>query len=481
MSLRLRLALLFAAGAAAVIAVTAAAFLWQLRAAQLGALDAGLRARADAVAALIRQDGLAGLPAAGGQQSQNQGQFPAADEESQVLTPRGAVLHSSAGGGQAPLVGGAWLRRAAGGPVALTTGAEGETVRVLAFPARVGSRPVIIAAGASTAVADAAQSRAREVIWAAGPAAVAAAGLGAWLLAGAALRPVSRMRRRLADITEHDPAARLRVPVGRDEIAALAVTMNALLDRLGSALDRQRAFAADASHELLTPLTALRAELELAGRPGRSRAALQAAVAAAAGDTDRLIRLAGDLLLLARATGGASFLHPAEVDVPALLAAAARAFAGQSQARDVMLQVRAGPPLTVTADADRLRQVVDNLLSNAIRHSPPGGIVDLAAARGRRDGRDLAVITVGDQGPGFPPGFLPHAFERFSRADIGRSRAAGGTGLGLAIVDFIAQAHHGRAAAVNRPGGGAEVLVEIPAVAPGPAAPAGSRPGRPGM
>jgi two-component system, OmpR family, sensor kinase len=353
-------------------------------------------------------------------------------------------------------------------------------VRVLAFPARAGSRPVIIAAGASTAVADAAQSRAREVIWAAGPAAVAAAGLGAWLLAGAALRPVSRMRRRLADITEHDPAARLRVSAGRDEIAALAVTMNALLDRLGSALDRQRAFAADASHELLTPLTALRAELELAGRRGRSRAALQAAVAAAAGDTDRRIRLAGDLLL-ARAAGGASFLHPAEVDVPALLAAAARAFAGQAQARGVMLPVRAGPPLTVTADADRLRQAVDNLLSNAIRHSPPGGIVDLAAARGRRDGRDLAVITVGDQGPGFPPGFLPHAFERFSRADIGRSRAAGGTGLGLAIVDFIARAHHGRAAAVNRPGGGAEVLVEIPAVPPGPAAPAGSRPGRPGM
>jgi hypothetical protein len=116
MSLRLRLALLFAAGAAAVIAVTAAAFLWQLRAAQLGALDAGLRARADAVAALIRRDGLAGLPVAGGQQGQTQGQFPAADEESQVLTPRGEVLYSSAGGGQAPLVGGARLRRPARWP-----------------------------------------------------------------------------------------------------------------------------------------------------------------------------------------------------------------------------------------------------------------------------------------------------------------------------------------------------------------------------
>src|SRR6202035_2485000 len=122
-----------------------------------------------------------------------------------------------------------------------------------------------------------------------------------------------RMRRRLADITGHNPAARLAVPAGRGEIAALALTMNALLDRLQLALDRQRDFTADASHELLTPLTALRAELELAGRPGRSRAALPAAVTAAAGDTERLIRLAGDLLLLARAADGLGFLHPAPV------------------------------------------------------------------------------------------------------------------------------------------------------------------------
>jgi hypothetical protein len=255
--------------------------------------------------------------------------------------------------------------------------------------------------------------------------------------------------------------------------------MNALLDRLQLALDRQRDFVADASHELLTPLTALRAELELAARPGRSRAALEAAVMAASGDTERLIRLAQDLLLLARAAEGASFLRPGTVDVPGLLADAARAFAGQARARDVTLEVRPGPALTVTADADRLRQAVDNLLSNAIRHSPAGGAVELAAATGRRDGQDLVVVEVRDRGPGFPPGFLPHALERFSRADAGRSRAEGGTGLGLAIVEFIARAHGGRAVAVNRPGGGARVSVELPAVPPGPAAAAA--PLHPGM
>jgi two-component system OmpR family sensor kinase len=463
MSLRLRLALLFAGATAIVIAAAAAAFVWQLGAAQIGALDAGLRARADAVAAEVSAGGLPGLPAQDGQQGQNQGEFPTAEAESQVLTPRGAVQYSSAGSGQLPLVTGKWLRRAAAGTVTLTTRVEGESIRVLAFPARDGSRPVIVAAGASTAVADAAQSRAQAVILAAGPAAVAVAGLGAWVLAGAALRPVTRMRRRLADITEHNPASRLAVPAGRDEIAALAVTMNALLDRLQLALDRQRDFVADASHELLTPLTALRAELELAGRPGRSRAALEAAVTAAAGDTDRLIHLAADLLVLARAQEGAGFLHPGPVDVPGLLSAAARAFAGQAEARGITLEVRARPELTVTADRDRLRQAIDNLLSNAIRHSPARGTVELGAGQTRRDGQDLVVIEVRDQGPGFPPGFLPHAFERFSRADAGRSRAEGGTGLGLSIVDFIARAHGGRAAAVNRPGAGAQVSIELPA------------------
>jgi signal transduction histidine kinase len=463
MSLRLRLALLFAAATAVVIVGAGAAFLWQLRAAQIGALDASLRARADALAAQVSAAGPSGLPGQGGQQGQQQGQFPAADEESQVLTPQGAVLYSSSGSGATPLVTGEWLRRAATGTVTFTTRVEEESVRVLAFPARNGSSPVIVVAGASTGVADAAQSRAQAVILAAGPAAVAAAGLGAWVLAGAALGAVTRMRRRLADITEHNPAARLRVPAGRDEIASLAVTMNALLDRLQRALERQRDFVADASHELLTPLTALRAELELADRPGRSRAALEAAVTAAAGDTERLIHLAQELLLLARAQEGASFLRPAEVDVPGLLSAAARAFAGQAHARGVTLEVRADPVPTVTADPERLRQAVDNLLSNAIRHSPAGGAVELAAGKNRRHGQDLVIIEVLDQGPGFPPDFLPHAFERFSRADVGRSRAEGGTGLGLAIVDFIARAHRGRAVAVNRPGGGAQVSVEIPA------------------
>lgn len=471
MSLRLRLALMFAAATAVVIALAGVAFLWQLRAAQITALDAGLRVRADALAAQVHAARPLPLPTSGsGQQGQHRGQFSGTDEVSQVLTPRGGVLYSSAGGGDVPLVTGSWLRRAADGPVAFTTVAEAEGARVLAFPARSASRPVIIVASASTGVADAAQARARVVIVAAGPAAVAAAGLGAWVLAGATLRPVARMRRRLDDITERNPGARLRVPAARDEIASLAVTMNALLDRLQVAMERQRDFVADASHELLTPLTALRAELELARRPGRSRQALDAAVTAAAGDTDRLIHLAEDLLLLARAQEGTDFLRARRVSAPGLLSAAARTFAGQAHARGVKLEVQADPALTATVDPARLRQALDNLVGNAIRHSPADGVVELTAWGSDRDGRARVVLEVRDHGPGFPPEFLPHAFERFRRADAARSRAEGGAGLGLAIVASIARAHHGRAVAGNHPEGGARVSIEIPALPPpGPA------------
>jgi two-component system, OmpR family, sensor kinase len=273
---------------------------------------------------------------------------------------------------------------------------------------------------------------------------------------------VERMRRRLTEITEHDSAARLQVPATGDEIASLAVTMNAVLDRLQHALVRQRVFVADAGHELRTPLTALKAELELAGRPGRSRQALAAAVATAAGDTERLIRLSEDLLLLARAEEGTAFLRPENIDLGDVLPAAVRGFAARAQARGVTVGLDAGEHLPVVADATRLRQAVDNLIDNAIRHAPPGSTVHVSGQPEPGPDPTGIVIEVRDHGPGFPADFLPHAFERFRRADAARNRAEGGAGLGLAIVDFIARAHGGRVLADNHPDGGARVRIEMP-------------------
>ena len=466
MSLRLRLAAIFAFGSAALIVVAGLAFLWQLHTSLAAALDSELKLRTAALAARLASGPLPpGSPA--DQTGSHTGQFPAAEQVAQVLTPAGAVVYSSGIEDKGPLLSPAQLRQVAGGPLTFTAVIEGERLRVLASELHRRSRPAITVVGVPTDVADVAQARARLALLIGAPPVVLAAGLGGWLLTGAALRPVGRMRRRLEEITEHDANARLPVPATGDEIAALAVTMNGLLDRLARALARQRAFTADAGHELRTPLTALRAELELAARPGKSREALADAVRAAAGDADRLIRLAEDLLLLARADEGAAFLAPERIGLSSELHAAARRFASTAAARGVAISVQAAGQLGVVADRGRVRQALDNLIGNAVRHAPPGSTVEVsgrcAVATGGGGGRRVVAVEVRDHGPGFPREFLPRAFERFQRADPARGRADGGAGLGLAIVATIAHAHHGTVAAGNHPSGGARVRIELPA------------------
>jgi hypothetical protein len=466
MSLRARLTLLFTVATLAVLAGAGLGFLWQLRTSLTAALDASLRARAHTLNAQLaaRQDPLKGLT--GDQQGQHQGDYTGSDELTQIIAPRRGVLLFSPAAGSQPLLSAVQLRRAQAHPLSFSTVIEGEPNRIFAIAARDGPRQVVAVVGASTGIADAAVARARLVILAAGPLVIAAAGIGAWVLTGAALRPVGRMQRRLAEITEKDTGARLRVPVTRDEIASLAVTMNGLLDRLQRALTRQRDFVADASHELLTPLTALRAELELASRPGRSRQALESAVTASVSDTDRLIRMAEDLLLLAGAEERSAFLRVQPVEVSSVLSAAVDGLAGPARDRGVTIEVATAGDLPAQADPDKLRQAADNLITNAIRHTPPGSAVEVSGHASTAAGRRTVTIQVRDHGPGFPPDFLPYAFERFRRADPARNSGSGGSGLGLAIVASIAQAHGGRATAANHPEGGACVRLELPSDGP---------------
>jgi two-component system, OmpR family, sensor kinase len=473
-SLRGRLSLVFALGTAALVVISGLLFLAQLQSSLNSALDDALRTRSDALAARLRAGSLpAAAPLDTGQTGQQSGQSGGADEFAQVLTRSGTILYPYGAEQQpAPLLSRAQLARAAHGRFTTSTVVDGEPVRIMAGGARWHARTVIVVTGATTDVANAAQARARAIILIGGPLAVAAAGLAAWLLTGAALRPVDRMRRRLDEITEHDGEARLPVPRTRDEIASLAATTNRLLDRLQQALTRQRGFVADAGHELRTPLTALKAELDLAARPGRTPDALTAAVTAAAGDTDRLIRLAEDLLVLARADDGVAFLTPAQIDVSGQLQSAARSFAARAGARGITIEARAESGLTAAADPGRLQQALDNMIDNAIRHSPNGGVVTVTGEvrkatgddRSRGRAREALVIEVRDHGPGFPDEFLPHIFERFRRAGPARGRADGGTGLGLAIVASIADAHSGRAVADNHPDGGARVRIELPVI-----------------
>ena len=182
--------------------------------------------------------------------------------------------------------------------------------------------------------------------------------------------------------------------------------------------------------------------------------------ASAALEAERLTRITDDLLLLARGDEDKLSLQLERTDITALLAASAQRARARAGEAGVTCRVDAAPGLTAVVDAGRLRQAVDNLVDNALRFAPRGSEVVISAGIARRS----LVIEVRDSGPGFPPEFLPHAFERFRRPGQDRARSAGGAGLGLAIVQAIAIAHGGRAAAGNRREGGAMVRLEIPCI-----------------
>ena len=276
-----------------------------------------------------------------------------------------------------------------------------------------------------------------------------------YVVAGAAFRPVEAMRRRAAEISTESADQRLPLPQANDEVYRLGATLNAMLARLDAGLARERRFVADASHELRTPLATLRTELELALRRPRSPDELEAALGSAGEEVERLVQLAEDLLVIARADEGRLFLRVERHDVRALLDAVAGR--NDPRARDTgrALEVSAPEGVVLVADRMRLEQAVGNLVENALRHG--AGTISVDA----RLESDRLVVSVTDEGEGFPQDFLPHAFERFSRADAARTGGAG-VGLGLAIVEAIASAHGGTATATNHLGGGAEVTLSIP-------------------
>ena len=279
-----------------------------------------------------------------------------------------------------------------------------------------------------------------------------------WIVGGLALRPVDRMRREAEAISASDLDRRLSVPETRDELAALGTSLNRMLDRLQTAVDRERRVVDSASHELRTPLANLKAELDLALRQPRTDAELIAALHSAAAEADRLGRLSADLLVLARSEGGRLPINLRDVEIEALVHHAAAGFAGRASSAGVAIETHVEPGLHAHVDDTRLRQALDNLIDNAIRHAGQGGSVTIEA---RHEGEWL-LMAVADSGPGFPPEFVGQAFEPFSRADEGRNRDQGGAGLGLAIVRAVAEAHRGTVTAGNRPEGGAVVEMRTP-------------------
>jgi two-component system, OmpR family, sensor kinase len=284
------------------------------------------------------------------------------------------------------------------------------------------------------------------------PLALLAASLGGYALTARALAPVELLRRRAEAVNPGEPS-RLPVPPAGDEISRLARTLNEMLARLQAAVEHERRFVADASHELRTPLALLRTELDLALRRPRSREELESALRSAADETQRLSRLAEDLLLIARADQGPLPIRPEVVAADDLLADAATRFASRASSLGRELRVSESG-LHVDADPLRVGQALVNLVENALTHG--AGAVELwAEERGA-----FVELHVRDAGTGFPREFRDRAFDRFSRADEARSR--GGSGLGLSIVELVAGAHGGAAGLGDPQSGGADVWISLP-------------------
>jgi signal transduction histidine kinase len=285
------------------------------------------------------------------------------------------------------------------------------------------------------------------------PLAVLLMALASYGVVALTLRPVAALRHGAADITAAGLAEqRLPVPGARDEIHRLAVTLNAMLDRIDSATSRQRTFVGDAAHELRSPLASLRVQLEVAQRlgPAVDWAALIDDVLI---DVERLDRLVADLLTLARLdeSGGHARREPVAVDE--LVTEVIR---GYAHARvPVRLETR---PAHTSGDPDALRRVVINAATE----------VDVRVEPGRRGGRSVVVFTVTDDGPGIPEHERERVFDRFYRVQESRSRQSGGTGLGLPIVRDISRNHGGRVRLVDRDDGrpGLRAVVILPADEP---------------
>jgi heavy metal sensor kinase len=445
--IRLRLTLVFALTMAVVLLL--AGWLVYARVANnlANALDEQLRSRAQDVSALVRREG--SLKSTHGTLVEHGESF------AELLNANGSVADATNPVGRKPLLPPTELARALRGPLFLDrSSAPGldEPARMLALPVQRGQTRQVLVVGATRENRAETLRSLRNAFLIGGPLALILASLAGYALARAALRPIEAMRRRAADISASSLDDRLPVPPSGDEVSRLGETLNDMLVRIGDGLARERRFVADASHELRTPLALIKTELELALRRSRSTEELEVAIRGAAEETERLSRIADDLLLLARAEQGRVPLRREPLDVADVLETVAGRFRSRAESEDRDLSVATADPFVVSADRTLLEQALGNMVDNAFTHG--AGRVTLKAEQ-RNGSAELHVL---DEGAGFPADLLPHAFERFSRA---QKVTADGSGLGLAIVETIAEAHAWQARAANAPGGGTDVWLAL--------------------
>lgn len=454
MPIRVRLTAAFAVAMSVVLALTGLFIFLRVESDLDHTIDNGLRTRADDVAALVSQAD-SGLAQGGPSRL-----VPSEDSFAQVLGPDGAVVDSTPGALQ-PALGAAEVRSLQAPTIfdnRTVSGIEGEA-RLLAEPVFAQDMHLVVVVGGTVSDRDEALAGLLRAFAIGGPIAVIlASGLG-YLLAALGLAPVEAMRRRAEQVTLAHSGEQLPLPAADDEIRRLGQTLNAMLIRLEKSFERERAFVADASHELRAPLAVLKAELEVTLRAGGYDEEVGEALASAVEEVDQLSRLAEDLLLIARSDDGRLAVKLERTDVRDLLESLIERSRDISAIHGRRVELMAPFGMEVMLDPLRIRQAIGNLIDNALRYGD-GTVVVTAMREG-----DALVLSVADEGPGFPRDFRGRAFERFSRVDA--SRARGGAGLGLAIVEAIANAHGGEAR-IESVTAGATVSLVLPAFGPDP-------------
>lgn len=286
-----------------------------------------------------------------------------------------------------------------------------------------------------------------------GPVALVLALAGGFFLVSRALAPIDRIARTAAEIEAQDLSRRIDVR-GRDELARLSETLNGMFARLQGAFERQTRFTADASHELRTPLAVVAGNVDLALQRERAPEEYREFLRDIGEAAERMRSIVEGLLTLARADAKAIALRRESVSLTAVAEDIVRLHRPLADRQQVTVAVESAPEARATGDPERLKELVSNLVTNAIRYNRPGGRVTVRVAPG--------TLAVEDTGIGISAEDLPHIFDRFYRVDKARSRDVGGSGLGLAIAKWIADAHGGTIGVTSEPGVGSRFVVTLP-------------------
>jgi heavy metal sensor kinase len=350
---------------------------------------------------------------------------------------------------------------AAGGRVIVSRGLgpEGDSFRLVGRPVvRRGRRDVVVA-GVSLDPVNRSVHRVLVLLLLALPAAIALTAAGGWLLARRGLRPIDRMTRTAESIGADRLGERLPVGHTEDEVKNLARTLNAMLDRVEHAVGEQHRLVADTSHELRTPLAIMRSEIDVSLRTDATLSpSARATLESSREELERMSAIVEDLLTLAAADEGRLTLAPEPTDLLELARHSAASLGHIAQRRDIEVAVT-GDEAVAMADPDRARQVIRNLLANAVDFSPDGGRVLVIGSTVNGEVR----LDVTDEGPGVPEELRDRIFDRFFRADASRTRRTGGSGLGLAIAREVARAHDGSIAVEPNQPRGSRFSLRLPA------------------